>query len=63
MTQNDDIQALLDFFDTLIPLTENEKDLVKEKFQPHSYRRRENVLQEGEICRYYHFVVKGCLRM
>lgn len=63
MTQNDDIQALLDFFDTLIPLTENEKDLVKEKFQPHSYRRREDVLQEGEICRYYHFVVKGCLRM
>ena len=26
-------------------------------------RRRQYLLQEGDICKYYHFVRKGCLRM
>ena len=57
------IEPLLEYFDKLIPLNEAEKDLVAQKFQPRLYRKRQFVLQEGDICGYINFIVRGCLRM
>ena len=31
--------------------------------QSHDLKRKENILKEGQICRSYYFVEKGCLRM
>lgn len=56
------IQPLLDYFDRLFPLNQEEKELVKAKFQPRLYRKRQFLLQEGNICTHIHFVVSGCLR-
>jgi len=56
------IEPLLTYFDRLIPLNKEEKDLVTEKFQPRLYRKRQFVLQEGDICTQFNFVVRGCLR-
>ena len=63
MPQQDSIEPLLSYFDGLIPLTKAEKELVKEKFHHRLYRKRQYVLQEGDVCRYFNFVVRGCLRM
>ncbi len=60
---SDSIEALLSYFDRLIPLTKEEKELVKEKFHHRLYRKRQYVLQEGDVCTYFNFVVRGCLRM
>ncbi len=57
------IEPLLDYFEKLIPLTEEEKVLVREKFKPRLYRKKQYVLQEGDICNRMNFVVRGCLRM
>ena len=57
------IQPLLDYFNELLPLDENEKDLVLAKFHPHFYRKRQYALQHGDICQHFHFVVRGCLRL
>ena len=57
------IEPLLDYFDRLIPLNKEEKELVTEKFHPRLYRKRQYVLQEGNICTQLNFVVRGCLRM
>lgn len=57
------LQPLLDYFDGCIPLNEEEKQLVTECFEPRLYRRRQYVLQEGDICAKFNFVVRGCLRM
>ena len=56
------IEPLLNYFDRLIPLNKQEKELVTEKFQPRLYRKRQFVLQEGDICTQFNFVVRGCLR-
>lgn len=57
------IEPLLQYFDRLIPLSREEKELISEKFHPRLYRRRQYALQEGDVCTQFYFVVRGCLRM
>lgn len=63
MSRLDSIEILLGYFDHLIPLNKEEKELVEEKFHHRLYRKRQYVLQEGDVCTYINFVVRGCLRM
>jgi len=57
------IEPLLSYFDRLIPLTKEEKGLVAAKFYPRLFRKRQYVLQEGDVCTQFNFVIRGCLRM
>ena len=57
------IQPLLDYFQKIIPLNKEEKLLVTELFKPRLYRKRQYVLQEGDVCNQFNFIVRGCLRM
>lgn len=57
------IEPLFDYFKTCIPLNKEERQLVEERFKSRLYRRRQYVLQEGDICTKYNFVIRGCLRM
>jgi CRP-like cAMP-binding protein len=56
------IEPLLDYFNRLILLNKEEEQLVTERFQSRLYRRRQYILQEGDICNHFNFVVRGCLR-
>ena len=56
-------EPLLSYFDHLIPLNTEEKELVRTKFHPRLFRKRQYVLQEGDTCTQFYFVVRGCLRM
>lgn len=63
MNQEDCTQILFAFFESLMPLHENEREFMKERFVSSLYRRKQVLLKEGDYCKYYYFVVKGCLRM
>jgi CRP-like cAMP-binding protein len=56
-------QPLLEYFNSLIPLSKEEKDLVQAKFHPHLFLKKQFALQHGDVCRYFDFVVRGCLRL
>jgi CRP-like cAMP-binding protein len=56
-------EPLLGYFDRLLPLNKEEKELVSQKFHPRLYRKKQYVLQEGDVCTQMNFVVRGCLRM
>ncbi len=58
-----DIESLLVFFDQILPLEEEEKELIKAKFSPRLFRKKQYVLQEGNPCTHFYFIVRGCLRM
>jgi len=45
-----------------IDLTEEEKQLCKSFFAPKKLRKRQYLLQEGDVCKYVAFVEKGMLR-
>ncbi len=67
MNKNDIIQTqiepLLDYFQKVMPLKNEEKQLAAELFKPRLYRKRQYVLQEGDVCNQCNFIVRGCLRM
>ena len=44
------------------PLTEGEIDLIQSFFTPKKFRKRQYFLQEGEVCKYTVFIVKGAMR-
>lgn len=56
-------EPLIQYFSGIIPLKSEEKQLIAEKFHPHQYLKKQYALQHGDICRYFTFVVSGCLRM
>src|SRR5262245_39546773 len=44
------------------PLTDNEIEVIKDVFVPKKIRKRQYFLQEGEVCKYAAFIVKGAMR-
>src|SRR6201988_3021907 len=44
------------------PLTETEIEVVREVFIPKKLRKRQYLLQEGEVCKDSAFIVKGAMR-
>lgn len=56
-------EPLLSYFDRLIPLSKEEQELVTSTFRSRLFRKRQYVLQEGDVCTQFYFVVRGCLRM
>jgi CRP-like cAMP-binding protein len=57
------IKPLLDYFNNHLPLNEEEKSLVEEVFKERRVKRRQFILQEGDISKLNTFVVEGCFRM
>ncbi|OXG06987.1 hypothetical protein BC749_107199 [Flavobacterium araucananum] len=54
------VEPLLDYFQKRgYILNDQEKSLVQEKFHSRLYRKRQYVLQEGDICTQFNFVVRG----
>jgi len=47
---------------TTTPLTEGEIEVIKDTFVPKKIRKRQYFLQEGEVCKYAGFIVKGAMR-
>ncbi len=45
-----------------LPLTDKEEALIVATFQPKKLRKKQYFLQEGEVCKYVGFIVKGAMR-
>lgn len=50
-------------FNKYFPLNAKEREEVIRLFKPRILKRKAFLLQEGEICRNFSFVVSGCFRM
>src|SRR5258708_10235770 len=44
------------------PPSESELELIKSAFTPKELKRRQFFLQEGDVCKYFSFIVKGAMR-
>lgn len=56
-------KALIDYFENFLPLNEEEKSIVEVYFKERRIKRRQFILQEGDVCRHNTFIVEGCFRM
>ncbi len=58
-----DIKPLIEHIEKIIPLGDDARQALRAKITAKKIRRRQYLLQEGDVCRHYNFVLKGCLRM
>lgn len=56
-------KPLIDYFNNFLPLNEGEKSVVEEVFKERKVKRRQFILQEGDVCKHNTFVVEGCFKM
>jgi CRP-like cAMP-binding protein len=57
------IESLISYFDDHLALTDEEKEAVRKSFSERRVKRRQFILQEGDVCKLNTFVVEGCFRM
>lgn len=58
------MHPLFDYINTYVTtsLTEEEFRIFRSHFVPKKIRKKQYLLQEGEICRYFAFIIKGAMR-
>ncbi|MCB0564764.1 MAG: Crp/Fnr family transcriptional regulator [Phaeodactylibacter sp.] len=57
------IESLISYFNNHLSLNEEEKAFVRKNFFEKRVKRRQFILQEGDVCRLNTFVAEGCFRM
>jgi CRP-like cAMP-binding protein len=57
------MQSLFKDFEDILPLTAEEVALIESKITKSNIKRKGLILKEGDICKHYTFVIKGCFKM
>lgn len=63
MGSKEGIEILLKSFENFFTLTSKEKEEVIRLFRMRDYKRKALLLNEGDICNHYTFVISGCFKM
>ncbi len=56
-------EPLIAHFETYLPFEEAEISLIESRISQRRLKRREHLINTGDVCRHYTFVAKGVLRM
>jgi len=62
-TENLSAKVLIKYFDNLFPLNSEEREQVYINFKERSIKRRGFILQQGDVCKNFTFIVSGCFKM
>lgn len=57
------LNQLFAHFENYLPLDDVEKKELSDRIIERNIKRRQFILQEGDVCRYYTFVISGCFKM
>lgn len=54
---------LVSYFDSYLSLDKNESQALTSRLTERKLKRKQYILQEGDICKYFTYVVEGCLKL
>ena len=57
------IEKLVDNVKKIVPLSEQDIDLLQNHIKHRRYLKGQFILQQGDICRYQNFITSGCLKV
>ena len=57
------MEALISHFRKYIRLDDEQLRIIESKIAKRTIKRRQKILQEGDVCKHYSFVLEGCFRM
>jgi len=53
---------LIYYFNKWVRLSQEEEELILSYFEPVSVKKKKELLEAGEVCKYIYFITRGCLR-
>lgn len=56
------MERAIKHFDKYLPLDDNEKLALKSRLTERKVKRKQYILQEGDICKHFIYVVEGCFK-
>lgn len=56
-------QAIVEYFNKILPLNDEEIAFVQKAYTERRIKRRQFILQEGDVSKHGTFIVEGCFRM
>lgn len=57
------MESIVRHFDKYLPLDDREKEALTSRLVQRLVKRKQYILQEGDICKFFTYVVKGCFKM
>lgn len=57
------MEKIIKHFDKYLPLSETETEALTSRLTERKIKRKQYILQEGDICKYFTYVVEGCFKM
>ncbi|MDX1940032.1 MAG: Crp/Fnr family transcriptional regulator [Saprospiraceae bacterium] len=57
------MRNIIKHFDKYLPLDNKEEEALTDRLTERKIKRKQYILQEGDICRYFTYVVGGCFKM
>lgn len=57
------MENIVKHFDKYLPLNDNETKELISRLTERKIKRKQYILQEGDICKYFTYVVEGCFKM
>ncbi len=57
------LECLFEVFSSIRTLREEEREALSAVVEERKLKRKQYLLQAGDVCRHYAFVISGCLRM
>jgi len=57
------VEQLISHFNKYLPLDQDEIDALKDRISERKIKRRQFILQEGDICKSFTYVKSGCFKM
>jgi CRP-like cAMP-binding protein len=56
-------KPLIEYFNQLLPLDEDEQTIVEQVFKERKIKKRQFILQEGDVSKFNTFVLEGCFKI
>ncbi|MFZ9388087.1 MAG: Crp/Fnr family transcriptional regulator [Chitinophagaceae bacterium] len=57
------MESITTYFDKYLPLDDKEKEALTTRLLQRKIKRKQYILQEGDICKYFTYVAEGCFKM
>lgn len=57
------MQSLFKDFEEILPLSSDEAAIIESKITKSIIKRKGLILKDGQVCKHYTFVIKGCFKM
>jgi CRP/FNR family transcriptional regulator, anaerobic regulatory protein len=57
------MENIIKHFDKYLPLNETEKEALICRLTKRKIKRKQFILQEGDTCKYFNYVIEGCFKM